>query len=183
MIVKVIIFAAATVGIIYLSRGSLLNPRSHGFYRFWAWEVLLMLLMLNVDDWFQDPFSVHQIISWCLLTVCIYPVVHGTILLRRVGKPDQERDDVPMVGIEKTTILVTEGIYRHIRHPLYSSLFLLGWGIFFKDPSWLGGGLAAAATVLLVVTAKIEEGENVRYFGPAYEEYMQRTKMFVPFLF
>ena len=33
------------------------------------------------------------------------------------------------------------------------------------------------------LTAKIEEGENGRYFGPAYEEYKQRTKMFVPFVF
>jgi protein-S-isoprenylcysteine O-methyltransferase Ste14 len=180
---KVIVFAAVTVGIVYLSRGSLLKPRSHGFYRFWAWEVLLVLLMLNVDGWFQEPFSAHQIISWCLLTVCLYPVVHGAILLRRAGKPDNRRDDVPMVGIEKTTKLVTEGVYRYIRHPLYSSLLLLGWGIFFKDPAWLGGGLAAAATLLLVITAKIEEGENVRYFGPAYEEYMRRTKMFVPFVF
>jgi protein-S-isoprenylcysteine O-methyltransferase Ste14 len=183
MVVRIFIFAVATAGIAYISRASIIKPRSHGFYRFWAWEVLLVLFLINVGSWFRNPFSVHQIISWCLLVACIYPVVHGTILLQKLGAQDTRRDDTPMLGFEKTTALITMGVYRYIRHPLYSSLFLLGWGIFFKDPACLGGGLAVAASLLLVVTAKIEEGENVRYFGPAYKEYMRRTKMFVPFLF
>jgi protein-S-isoprenylcysteine O-methyltransferase Ste14 len=99
-----------------------------------------------------------------------------------MGEQDAQRDDAPMLDFEKTTTLVTTGVYRYIRHPLYSSLFLLGWGIFFKDPSWFGGGLAAAATLLLVATAKMEERENLRYFGAEYREYMQRTKLFVPFI-
>jgi protein-S-isoprenylcysteine O-methyltransferase Ste14 len=56
-------------------------------------------------------------------------------------------------------------------------------GIFFKHPSWLAGVLAAAATGFLVATAKADEAENIRFFGPSYQEYMMRTKMFVPFLF
>ena len=183
MAIKIIIFTAATIGIGYVSRSSLFKPRSHGFYRFWAWEVLLVLLLLNVNQWFREPLAAHQIISWCLLTVCIYPVLHGAILLRKMGEQDARRDDAPMLEFEKTTTLVTKGIYRYIRHPLYSSLFLLGWGIFFKDPSWLGGGLAAAAALLLVASAKMEERENLRYFGEEYREYMQRTKLFVPFIF
>ena len=35
----------------------------------------------------------------------------------------------------------------------------------------------------LLVTAKVEEEENTRYFGIAYRRYMRQTKMFVPFLF
>jgi len=46
-----------------------------------------------------------------------------------------------------------------------------------------GGVLAAVVTFFLVRTARVEEAENIRFFGPAYEEYMKRTKMFVPFLF
>ena len=88
-----------------------------------------------------------------------------------------------MVAFEKTTALVTVGIYRYIRHPLYSSLLFLAWGIFFKDPSWPGGLLAVVATLFLVATARVEEAENVRFFGEEYKEYMKQTKMFIPFLF
>jgi hypothetical protein len=35
---------------------------------------------------------------------------------------------------------------------------------------------------LLVVTAKVEERENFRFFGPIYEAYMRQTKRFIPFL-
>ena len=77
---------------------------------------------------------------------------------------------------------MTTGIYGYIRHPMYSSLLLLAWGIFFKAPSWPGIVLAAMATGSLVATAKAEERENVRFFGPSYESYMKRTKMFIPFV-
>ena len=93
------------------------------------------------------------------------------------------RNDPSLVGIEKTTRLVTADIYRYIRHPFYSSLLFLAWGIFFKHFSWLGLALAAAATACLVLTAKREEQENIGFFGSPYRDYMQTTRMFIPFLF
>jgi len=57
------------------------------------------------------------------------------------------------------------------------------WGVLFKDPSLPGGLLALAATLALIATAKADEAECTRFFGPAYRDYMQRTRMFVPFLF
>jgi len=180
---KVIIFAVVSVGIVFVSRASLRDPHSHGFYRFFAWESILALILLNLDYWFYEPFSIHQIISWLLLIVCSYLVIHGVLLLRRVGKPDSERDDPSLIGIEKTTELVTVGAYRYIRHPLYSSLLFLAWGVFFKQPSWIGVSLAVTATFFLTMTAKMEEAENIRFFGAEYQSYMKQTKMFIPFFF
>ena len=169
--------------LISVSRASLAQPGSHGFYRFLAWEAILGLALLNLDGWFRDPFSWHQLVSWPLLVVSAMLVIAGVRLLKERGEPDVGRDDVPLVAFEKTTTLVTTGLYRYIRHPLYSSLLFLAWGIFFKAPSWPGGLLVLAATLLLAATARVEEAENVRYFGQAYEEYKKQTKMFVPFLF
>jgi protein-S-isoprenylcysteine O-methyltransferase Ste14 len=179
---KLIIFIGGSAGIVYVSWASLAALRSHGFYRFFAWELLLVLFLLNLDGWFRDPFSPHQFVSWVLLILSAFLVLHSVHLLRRTGKPDPRRDDTPMLGPEKTTALVSEGAYRYIRHPMYSSLLLLGWGIFFKDPSWPGLALAGAVSILLITTAKIEEAENQRFFGRAYQDYMGRTKMFIPFL-
>ena len=180
---KLVVFVLGTLGLAFLSRASLVVPRSHGFYRFFAWEAILALGLLNIDVWFRDPFSWHQLISWPLLVISGGLVIVGVHLLRQVGQPDEQRDDVPMVAFEKTTTLVTEGAYRYIRHPLYSSLLFLAWGSFFKAPSWPGGLLAGVATLFLVATARVEEAENVRFFGEEYREYMKRTKMFIPFLF
>jgi protein-S-isoprenylcysteine O-methyltransferase Ste14 len=59
----------------------------------------------------------------------------------------------------------------------------LAWGAFFKNPSWLGVSLTVTATFFLTMTAKIEEVENTRFFGAAYQSYMKQSKMFIPFLF
>ena len=187
MVLRIIVFAVLSAGIAWFSRSSLRVPQSHGFYRFFAWECILALFVLNFrsfGQWFGNPLSLRQLVSWFLLFGCLVPLALGTHLLYRRGRPDtQQRADESLIGIEKTTRLVTSGIYRYIRHPLYSSLLLLAWGVFFKSLSWVGGGLAAGATIFLIVTAKVEETEDLRYFGDPYRIYKQRTKMFIPFLF
>ena len=182
-LVKLACFLLGTAGLACMSRSSLVASRSHGFYRFFAWEAILGLALLNIDVWFRDPFTWRQLISWPLLVISATLVIAGVRLLKQMGEPDGSRDDEPLVAFEKTTTLVTTGVYRNIRHPLYSSLLFLAWGVFFKAPSWLGGLLALVATLFLVTTARIEEAENLLFFGEAYREYMAQTKMFIPYLF
>jgi len=175
LILKVAIFIVVSVGILFVSWQSLRNPRSHGFYRFFAFESILILILLNLEYWFSDPFSAHQIVSWLLLLCSIVLAAHGFYLLHVIGRPKS--------GIENTTTLVKVGAYKYIRHPLYGSLLFLAWGVFFKAPSISGGILALVATAFLIATAKIEEAENIRRFGVEYAAYMKSTKMFIPFLF
>ncbi len=40
-----------------------------------------------------------------------------------------------------------------------------------------------SATAFLVATAKVEEAENILFFGTSYHAYIKRTKMFIPFVF
>ena len=140
------------------------------------------MFAVNVRYWIKNPFSLHQLIAWTLLIISLILIVLGVQLFRHKGQIDPERDDASLVGIEKTTVLVTTGVYRYIRHPFYSSLLFLGWGIFFKQISVPLVVLAITATVFLYLTAKKEEGENIEYFGEAYREYMETTKMFVPYV-
>jgi len=44
-------------------------------------------------------------------------------------------------------------------------------------------GLVFIATASLVITARVEEGENLRKFGDDYTQYLNETKMFVPIRF
>lgn len=181
--IKVVIFIVGTMGIVWISRSSLRDVQAHGFYRFFSWEAILTLFLLNVDYWFLAPFSLGQIVSWLFLVVSLLLIVEGVRLFRSQGRLDQKRADIGLVGIEKTTELVTTGLYGYIRHPFYSSLLFLGWGIALKQIFWITLLLAAVNTVLLIITARKEEAENIGYFGERYREYMGDTKMFVPFLF
>jgi protein-S-isoprenylcysteine O-methyltransferase Ste14 len=178
-----ITFAVVSLLIAAVSRNSLLHLRSHGFYRFFAWETILALYLLNAKFWFYKPFAWNQILAWLLLLLSLIPLGFGVHSLRTNGKPAKERKgDLSLLAFEKTTSLVTSGIYRYIRHPLYSSLFLLTWGIFFKFPSLLPGILSVISTLFLLLTAKADEAECVHFFGAAYADYMKHTKMFLPYV-
>jgi protein-S-isoprenylcysteine O-methyltransferase Ste14 len=181
---KLVAFVFLTICLIVISWRSLRAARSHGFYRFFAWEFILALFLLNAEVWFRDPLSWHQLASWFLLFLCLIPLGFGIRSLGRQGKPAKDREGEPqLMAFEKTTALVNTGIYRYIRHPLYSSLLFLAWGIFFKSPGWFGALPAIAATLFLIATAKADEAECIQFFGPEYEKYMKDTKRFVPFLF
>ena len=173
--VRLILFLVLSAGAVGASLHAWRFQQAYGYYRFFAFEAIVLLIVLNAGHWFQDPFSIKQIASWALLAIATAIAVHGVYLLRVVGRA-QER------GIEDTLTVVEVGAYRYIRHPLYASLMLLAWGTFFKGVDLLSGGLAFVATSLLVATSRYEERFNVDRFGAAYVEYMKRTRMFVPFL-
>ena len=148
--------------------------RSYGFFRFFAFESILALILLNVERWFLNPLSIPQIISWLILLASVTIVSYGFYMLRMFGKPREEIDD--------TTVLVKRGIYKYIRHPLYSSLLLLGWAVFLKDVSFGSLTLVLVASGFLVGIAKVEEQENIQKFGGDYSSYIKTTKMFIPFI-
>ena len=176
-------FVIGSLLLLGLSRQALLRPKSHGFYRFFAWEAILALLVLNGPQWFEDRYSAHQLVSWALLFSSLLLLFVGLYQLRKLGKPDAQRQDAELFAFERTSQLVTSGIYRVIRHPLYASLLLLAWGVACKQPGFVSWVLAAVASVALYLTARCDEAECQVQFGQAYADYMQRSRMFIPFLF
>jgi protein-S-isoprenylcysteine O-methyltransferase Ste14 len=88
----------------------------------------------------------------------------------------------PISGIEPTTELVTDGIYRYLRHPLYISLLLLVVGVWLKNVSWASTAWGVGSGVAVWVTARREEAELGAQFGEAYRAYRARTKGYVPWV-
>jgi protein-S-isoprenylcysteine O-methyltransferase Ste14 len=153
---------------------SIKYKRYHGIARFFAFESVFILVLLNYKVWFINPLSPSQIVSWILLFFSIYVVVTGYLLLKRKGKPDN--------NFENTSVLVKSGIYGYIRHPLYLSIFLLGTGIVLKDPGSLQLLCGVINLIAVFLTARIEENEMISKFGNEYSEYVKETKMFIPFI-
>jgi protein-S-isoprenylcysteine O-methyltransferase Ste14 len=182
-IFQIVAFILASVVITALSWRSLGNPRCHGFYRFFAFEAILVILVLNIPFWIRKPFSVVQLISWLLLVFSIVFVVQGVYWLRKIGGSAQRADSPETFAFENTANLVTDGIYGYIRHPLYSSLLLLAWGAYLKHITIAGGIAAIVATAALFITAKMDERECLDIFGSAYAAYMKQSKRFIPYIF
>jgi len=175
-------FAAGTVLALAYSWRSLHHAASHGVPRFFAFECILILGLLNWRAWFSRPASPLHIVSWLLLLASIVLALHGYRLLRRLGRPTAPPPGSPLHGFEHTSELVVVGAYRLIRHPLYASLLYLAWGAALKSATAASLGVAALAGVFLWETGRREERENVERFGEPYRRYMRRTRRFVPFV-
>jgi protein-S-isoprenylcysteine O-methyltransferase Ste14 len=155
---------------------SIKHGRYHGVARFFSFESIFLIVLLNSDIWFKDPFSILQLISWALLIFSLYFAITGFILLRNMGKPQGG-------NFENTSVIVKTGLYKYIRHPLYLSLLVGGTGAMMKNPATIQLLLGLLNLVSIWITARIEEDEMIAKFGEEYRMYMKETKMFIPFIF
>jgi len=77
--------------------------------------------------------------------------------------------------------LVDHGVCRLIRHPMYSSLFLLGLGQLLLLNNWLAGWAALASfAILYILRLPHEEAMMLELFGDEYKIYMARTGRIFP---
>lgn len=172
---KLLLFIALSAVAVAASIHAWRAQQAYGVLRFFAFESLVILIVWNARRWFREPLSIQQIVSWSIFVASVIVAAHGVHLLKSVGKSQRR-------VMEDTQAVVEVGAYRYIRHPLYASLMLFGWGVFLKGADVPSGILALTATVLLFATARYEERFNIDRLGASYSEYMKRTKMFVPFL-
>jgi len=95
-----------------------------------------------------------------------------------------QTDSLSFVGLrqlfekEKTGILVTHGLYRAVRHPLYTFGLLFIW----LTPTVSQNSLTVyiGVTLYTLVGAYFEERKLLRDFGDAYAEYCRVTPMLIP---
>jgi protein-S-isoprenylcysteine O-methyltransferase Ste14 len=75
--------------------------------------------------------------------------------------------------------LVTSGLYRFCRHPLYVTLLMMGAGWSGVTSSWLSLVFSIALFFALNQKAVFEEMLLTRKYGDAYREYMAKVGRFV----
>jgi methanethiol S-methyltransferase len=76
--------------------------------------------------------------------------------------------------------LVTNGIYRFVRHPQYSGFILTIIGFLVQWPTIITMIMAPILLAMYTRLAKKEETEMIDTFGVKYSEYMKRVPRFIP---
>jgi len=74
--------------------------------------------------------------------------------------------------------LVTSGLYRHVRHPLYTFTLLFLWAS--PTLSWNSLALNLGVMLYFVIGSVFEEQKLLEEFGPEYVDYKRRTPAFLP---
>lgn len=123
------------------------------------------------------PF--HPLLAW----VGILVFASALVLFHRTHR-DLGRFWSVTLEIRQTHQLVTTGVYRHVRHPMYAAFFLWAIAQALLLPNWVAGlaGLLGFGT-LFVFRVRREEQMMEATFGDAYRAYAAHTWRVVPGLF
>ena len=135
--------------------------------------ILYLLMILEDSPLYQTPspwswvMRGGQLISALLLLVAVL-----------------QTDTLSFVGLrqlfeeEKTGQLVTRGLYKVVRHPLYLFSLLFLW----LSPSMSVNSLVfnMGVTAYFVIGAYFEERKLLRDFGEVYADYKRRTSFLIP---
>ena len=77
--------------------------------------------------------------------------------------------------------LISRGVYRRVRHPMYSALFIYSIGQALAVPNWVAGfSYLVAFGILFAFRIRAEEQMMLDAFGDEYVAYMAKTKRLVP---
>ncbi len=87
------------------------------------------------------------------------------------------------VTIQEGHTLVTEGLYRYVRHPRYLGIIIYNVGLSLVYRSWLAVVLVAILTGVLLWRIQDEEVLMQREFGVEWQSYSTQSWRLIPFVY
>ncbi len=115
----------------------------------------------------------------CWLCIILYVISLGLGMWAIITMKLGNFNVVPDVKVD--SILVTGIPYKYIRHPMYTSVILVGLGMMLSAYSNFTLSIWLVLSVVMFVKAKYEESLLIERF-PEYEKYCANTKAFIPFI-
>ncbi|MCX6797356.1 MAG: isoprenylcysteine carboxylmethyltransferase family protein [Candidatus Doudnabacteria bacterium] len=149
----------------------MINPKYINPFFMWALVVIgasFCLKFLPANHLFSLGIW-GKILSAASVLFWLYVASRGLSSHRQAAKS--------VAGIDK---IITSGIFRMVRHPLYLAHIIVTWGIIMQIPSPRALAVAAWLTLVLILWAKLEEYGLEKKFGQAYGIYKKTTPMFLP---
>jgi protein-S-isoprenylcysteine O-methyltransferase Ste14 len=121
-------------------------------------------------------YSFHPLFAWLGLFFAIAALGMFHLTHRALG-----RNWSISLDVRENHELVTAGIYRRVRHPMYSAFWLWAIAQALLLPNWIAGfaGLAGFAVLYFGRVAR-EERMMLETFGDSYRAYMARTGRVFP---
>lgn len=138
---------------------------------------LILPLIYIFTNWLA--FADYNTSLW-LVAIGVVLMLLGLWLFWR-SHADLGHNWSPSLTIHEEHTLVTEGVYQRIRHPMYSSSWLMMTAQALLLSNWLAGlgGLVTFALMYFLRVSK-EEEMMLKEFGEQYQEYMSKTGRVFP---
>ena len=140
--------------------------------------ILPLIYIVTAIPHFAD-YAFRPAQAWLGLLFAIAALVMFQLTHRALG-----RNWSISLDVREDHQLITDGIYRKIRHPMYSAFWLWAVAQALLLPNWVGGfaGLIGFGTLFFGRVAR-EERMMLETFGDGYRDYMARTGRVIPWVF
>jgi protein-S-isoprenylcysteine O-methyltransferase Ste14 len=149
----------------------------------------ILLMVLTFGGMFFLPL-IHVITSWLEPADYHLPPWAGlpgaalfvlALLLLWRSHLDLGRNWTAMVQYQEGQSLVTGGIYRQIRHPMYAAHWIWAAALPLLIQNWLAGfSMMVFFLPFYVIRVREEEKMMLEHFGEEYRQYMSRTGRIIP---
>jgi protein-S-isoprenylcysteine O-methyltransferase Ste14 len=140
---------------------------------------ILPVIYVMVGEPQVADYPFHPLLAW--FGTAVFAVA---LLVFYLTHHDLGRFWSVTLEIRQAHQLITTGIYRHVRHPMYAAFFLWAVAQALLLPNWIAGpaGLAGFG-ILFGLRVGREERMMEATFGEAYRTYAARTWRVVPGVF
>jgi len=143
-----------------------------------AWNVVPYLALTHSQGpWAPPAFAreeSYELVRWLAVACALASLLATSLCWARMGR--HWRMDVTAEKGE----LITDGPFRHVRHPIYAMQRLLMLASIAIVPTWPMLALVAVHFALTQVKARYEERQLTAVHGSAYRDYAGHTGRFVP---
>jgi len=109
-------------------------------------------------------------------------LMSGGLILALAGVLHLGRNLTPFITPKSGSVLLEQGAYRLVRHPIYSGLLQMAFGLALWRGAWLT--LAFSLLLFLLFDRKAGREEQIlRQLFPGYATYAGRVRRFIPFIY
>ncbi|HVI78311.1 MAG TPA: protein-S-isoprenylcysteine O-methyltransferase [Candidatus Acidoferrum sp.] len=137
---------------------------------------LLPLLYICFDFPRSANYTFHPTQAWLGVLVALGSLIMFRLTHRALGHFWSVSLDV-----RERHALVTDGVYRYVRHPMYTAFWLWAIAQALLLPNWVAGFAAILGFgVLFFGRLAREEQMLLNSFGDEYRKYMARTSRLLP---
>ncbi len=152
-----------------------------------ALEKLLLTLMAITGGVFPLMFMLSPLLSFADYPLRALPFCSGVACLGlslwifHRAHADLGTNWSNSLELRENHRLVTSGIYRSVRHPMYTAIFVYALAQALLLANWVAGpGCLVVFTLMFGSRLHTEERMMSEQFGQQYEDYVVRTKRLIP---
>ncbi len=142
------------------------------------WITMIILpLIYSVTDWLD--FADYRLPGWMGWLGIV--LLGGALVVFALAHKSLKSNWSPTLEIYEGHTLVTDGIYRYIRHPMYASQWLWGMAQMLLLQNWIAGPVNLLYFIpFYFLRTRAEERMLLDVFGDRYRELMKRTGGVIP---